>query len=135
MGYTTKPGRQDDFNDLWDGYQKLAYAMVISALELLKDVERMDNTNSINPRIYAIEYADAWAFVQSPYFAGCCAMCGMEGSVLLERIADHVDHDLVAKGEAYLYRGEKIEVPMTCLDGKKLELSEVLFKHLKAVDF
>ena len=142
MGYTAKPGRKDEFNDSWDGYQKLAYALITSALEVLKErqkceirvqrVERLTHFHILHAKKYAIEYADAWDFVQSAFFMGCAAMCEMDGDVLLERIAEHVDHDLVASGYAYLAKEPKLSVEMRSLGGAKIELAEVFFKHLKS---
>ena len=109
----------------WDGYQKLAYALIYTALEALARPVRFkavytyeeypiytsDYTN------HAIQYADAWHFIQSKYAEACCAACGLDIEEMREKVKARVNPALVRLGDIELSKEPKTTIGLRL--GKK----------------
>ena len=112
----------------FNGYQKLAYALVCSCIETLthqpkykvytikKDGKTHHYFTSYNS--FALMYADAYHFLHSDFFEFLCISCFVDAETMHTRIESYVDKELVDYGDE-LYSKKTKETKVIRLSGKE----------------
>ena len=110
------------------GYQKLAYALVCSCIEILtqkpkhkvytikKDGKTHHYFTSYNS--FALSYADAYHFLHSDFFEFLCLCCLVDAESMHTRIEKLIDLELVKYGDELFEKKHK-DYKVIRLSGKE----------------
>lgn len=119
-------GQYNDKYAKFDGYQKLAYALVCSTIETLTQkpkhkvytIKKAGITRHYftSYNRFSLDYADAYHFLHSDLFEFLCSACYVDAEAMHARVAGYIDTALVEYGDQ-LYAKRAKETKTICLSG------------------